>query len=84
MADEKNESALRSQLSKLTDDGTNNNYGEWETKAFHSFRTWDLWKYIEGPTSVAPVILALRKDQTHYGVDNNNALATVHVMGQSC
>ena len=81
MAKEKNESALRSQLSKLTDDSINNNYGEWETKAFHSFRTWDLWKYIEGPNSTPPVIPVLHEDQTHHGVDNNNALATVHVRG---
>ena len=81
MANEKNKSALRSQLSKLTDNGINNNYGEWETKAFHSFRTWDLWKYIEGPNSTAPVIPILHKDQTHHGVDDNNTIATVYVRG---
>jgi hypothetical protein len=41
------DAAQRNQLPKLTDDGQNNNYGEWETKAYHILRSWDLWKYIE-------------------------------------
>ena len=35
----------RSELPKIIDDGTNNNYGEWETKSYHKLRDWDLLKY---------------------------------------
>lgn len=81
MADEQNDSAHQSQLSKLTNDGINNNYGEWETRAFHSFWTWDLWKYIKGKQSTPPVIPPLTERHTYHGVDNQNQLATVHIPG---
>ena len=81
MADKQNDSAHQSQLSKLTNDGINNNYGEWETRAFHSFWTWDLWKYIEGKQSTPPVIPPLTERHTYHSVDDQNQLATVHVSG---
>jgi hypothetical protein len=81
MSDDKTDSAYRSSLPKLTDDGNNNNYGDWATKAFHNLRTWNLWKYIEGPTSVAPIIPTLTQPQTHHGVDDHGNIVTVHVPG---
>jgi hypothetical protein len=71
----------RSELPKIIDDGTNNNYGEWETKSYHKFRDWRLLKYIEGPESHPPVIPILRDTVTHHGVDDDGVLTTVHVPG---
>jgi gag-polypeptide of LTR copia-type len=79
MSDDKTESAYRSHLPKLVDDGLNNNYGDWATKAFHNLRTWDLWKYIEGPHSIAPIIPSLREAQSHHGVDDDGHMVTAHV-----
>jgi hypothetical protein len=78
-----NDSSHRSELPKLTDDGTNNNYGEWKTKSFHKLREWDLLKYIEGPNSTPPTIPSLRETITYHGVDDNNQLSTVHVLGNA-
>jgi hypothetical protein len=73
--------AQRSQLSKLADDGQNNNYGEWETKAYHMLRSWDLLKYIEGPESTAPVIPPLRLEQVYDGFNDHDVLTRVHIRG---
>lgn len=73
--------AQRNQLPKLTDDGQNNNYSEWETKAYHILCSWDLWKYIEGPTSEAPNVPALRELQTFHGVDNNGNVLSIRDLG---
>jgi gag-polypeptide of LTR copia-type len=73
--------AHRHELPKITDDGTNNNYGEWETKSYYKLREWDLLKYIEGPTSEPPVIPPLREPITHHSVDDNGNLSTVHAPG---
>ena len=45
------DNAKRMELLKLTDDSQNNNYGKWKSKVFHTMCGWDLWQYIEGPTS---------------------------------
>ena len=50
--------ADRSELPKLADNSTNNNYGEWQIKSYHKLHSLGLWKYIEGPNSVPPHILA--------------------------
>jgi hypothetical protein len=76
-----NETVHRTELPKIIDDGTNNNYGEWKTKSYHKLREWDLLKYIEGPTSVPPVIPPLRQRVTYHGVDDANNLSTTHVLG---
>ena len=47
MAEERMDSALP----KLFDNGNDNNYVEWETKASWTLSLWNLWKYIEGPES---------------------------------
>jgi hypothetical protein len=81
MPDNANDSVHRSELPKIVDDGTNNNYGEWVTKLYHKLRSWDLWKYIEGPESVPPIIPALHDTVTHHGVDDDGCLRTIHVPG---
>jgi hypothetical protein len=45
------------ELPKIVDDGANNNYDEWETKSYHKLRSWDLWKYIDGPESTPFITL---------------------------
>lgn len=44
------------ELPTIVDNGTDNNYDEWETKSYHKLRSWDLWKYIGGPESTPPLI----------------------------
>ena len=73
--------AQRSQLPKLSDDGNNNNYGEWETKAYHILRSWDLLKYIEGEESTPPVIPTLRQEQTYDGYNDAQQLTRIRVSG---
>ena len=46
-----NNSVHCSELPKIVDDGTNNNYGKWETKSYHKLHDWNLLKYVEGPES---------------------------------
>jgi hypothetical protein len=76
-----NENVHRTELPKIVDDGTNNNYGEWRTKSYHKLREWDLWKYIEGPTSIPPEIPPLRQPIEYHGLNDENELATVRVPG---
>lgn len=53
MANDENSTSTK--LPKLKDDGTNNNYGEWEFKAYHALLDWDLLKYIEDePPEIPP------------------------------
>jgi gag-polypeptide of LTR copia-type len=77
------ENSHRHELPKIIDDGTNNNYGEWETKSYHKLREWDLLKYIEGPTSKPPTIPPLRDTVTHHGVDDSGNQSAVHVSGNA-
>lgn len=49
------------ELPQIVDDGTNNNYDEWETKSYHKLRSWDLWKYIDGPESTPPITPVTRR-----------------------
>ena len=65
MSESNSNTVHRSELPKLVDDGTNNNYGEWETKSYHKLDEWDLLKYIEGPESTSPEIPALRETQAY-------------------
>jgi len=53
------DTAQRGELPKLIDDGTNNNYGDWASRCYHLLRTWGLWKYIAGSTSIPPDVPAL-------------------------
>jgi len=78
-----NDSVHRTELPKLADDGTFNNYGEWKTKSYHKLREWDLLKYIEGPTSNPPPIPPLRETTTYHGVDDDGHLSTTHVLGNA-
>ena len=75
------DSVHRTELPKIIDDGTNNNYGEWETKSYHKLREWNLLKYIEGPDSEPPIIPPLRHTVTHHGVDNDSNVSSIHVPG---
>jgi hypothetical protein len=73
--------SYQTELPKIVDDGTYNNYGEWETKSYHKLREWNLLKYIEGATSQPPIIPPLRQTVTHHGVDDNGHSNTIHVPG---
>jgi hypothetical protein len=73
------DAAQCTQLPKLIDNGLNNNYGEWKTKSFHILRSLGLWKYIDGPLSILPVIPSLVLPQTHHGTTDNGEVTTVHI-----
>ena len=75
------DSVHRTELPKIIDDGTNNNYGEWETKSYHKFREWNLLKYIEGPASEPPIIPPLHHTVTHHGVDDDGNVSSIRVPG---
>jgi hypothetical protein len=78
-----NDTTHRTELPKIVDDGTNNNDGEWEMKSYHKLCDWNLWKYINGPTSLLPVIPPLWQTVTHHSVDNNGTLASIQVPGNA-
>ena len=65
-----NETVHRTELSKIVDDGINNNYDEWKTKSYHKLREWGLLKYIEGPDSDSPVDPPLRETVEYHGLDS--------------
>jgi hypothetical protein len=71
----------RTQLPKIFNDGTNNNFREWQTKSFHRFREWDLLKYLEGPTSEPPFIPPLRQTISHTRIDDDGRETTIHIQG---
>ena len=71
----------RAELSKVHDNGINNNYSEWRMKSYFKLREWGLLKYIEGPTSVPPYVPPLREKITHHGVDDDGNVSTLHVLG---
>jgi hypothetical protein len=77
------ESTHHTELPKIVDDGTNNNYGEWRTQAYHKLLDWDLWKYIEGPDSIPPFIPPLIQPIEHHGLDENDQIFTVRVLGNA-
>jgi hypothetical protein len=56
---------------------------KWETKSYHKLLEWDLWKYIEGPTSEPLAIPLLRKTVTHHGLDPNGNPSTVIQQGNN-
>ena len=74
-------SVHQTELPKIIDNGTNNNYGEWETKSYHKFRKWNLLKYIEGSNSELPVISPLCHIVTYHGVDDDGNVSSIHVPG---
>ena len=76
-----NETTQRTALPKIIDDGTNNNYGEWETKSYHQLRDWDLLTYIEGSNSQPPIIPPLRHTVAHTGIDDSGHMSTIHIPG---
>lgn len=75
------DAAQRLQLPKLINDSQNNNYGEWETKAYHVLCSWDLLKFIEGLEANPPPILPLRANQSFHGTTDKGVVTIVHVQG---
>ena len=61
--------ASHSKLNKLINNGTNNNYGEWAMKLYHQLLSWGIWKYINGPELVAPIIPSLEEPSELTGPD---------------
>ena len=76
-----NDNSHRTELPKIIDNGTNNNYREWKIKSYHKLLEWDLWKYIEGPTSEPPVIPPLRETVTYHGVNPDGNESTIIQQG---
>ena len=75
------ENTHRNKLPKLIDNGTTNNYGEWKMKSYYKLRNWDLLKYIEGPESTPLFIPPLCHLTKVHGLDENNTITTVRVLG---
>jgi hypothetical protein len=71
----------RTELPKITDNGTDNNFGEWETQSYHKLRDWDMLKYVEGPDSLPPIIPTLRHTTSHRGINEAGRLSTIHIPG---
>lgn len=76
-----NNDHAQTELPELFDDGFNNNYCEWEIRSYHKLREWDLLKFIEGPTSQAPIIPPLHHPAIYDGIDDDGNPSTVHVPG---
>ena len=81
MSESNSDTVHCSELPKLLDDGTNNNYGEWHTKSYYKLREWHLLRFIEGDSSEPPIIPALRHEVTTQGLDPEGVLTTVSVPG---
>lgn len=64
MSDTSTEKEFKIELIKIKEEGDTNNYGEFKAKAKLKLLDLELWKYIDGPSSVPPAIPALvkRKD----------------------
>jgi len=69
------------ELDEIFDDGTSNNYGEWKIKSRFALRSWDLWKYIEGPESEPPDVPAIRETVT--GPDASGQIITIYLEGNN-
>ena len=76
-----NDNTTCTELSKLTDKGKNNNFGEWKTKSYHKLHKWNLLQYIEGDTSIPPAIPALRQAATHHGIDKDGNVSIAIIPG---
>jgi hypothetical protein len=75
------DSARHEELPQIVDNGTDNNFGEWQMKASIMFQTWDLWKYIEGPDSEPPAIPPYRETKTVTGPDKDDNITTIYFKG---
>ncbi len=78
-----NRNVHHTELPKLTNSSTNNNYGEWKTKSYHKLCKWDLLKYVEGPDSDPPNIPPLHPLRTYHGVNDEGHLSTTHILGNA-
>lgn len=67
------------ELPELTDDGTYNNYAEWELKSHYQLLVCGLWKYIDGPKSTPPDVPPLLEKGTFQGRDDSGCMQTVYV-----
>jgi hypothetical protein len=70
-------------LLKLIDNGKINNYGEWKIQCQTEICSLGLWKYIEGPDSMPPVIPPLQEDTYMEGSDDEENVKTFHVHGNA-
>jgi hypothetical protein len=78
-----NDNPHHTELPKLIDDGVNNNYREWKAKSYHKLCEWDLLKYIEGPESEPPYIPPLQQPAKYHGLNENDHIVTVRVLGNA-
>lgn len=69
------------ELPKLTDNGLNNNYGEWKSKSFHIMHGLNLWQYIEGPSLIPPAISSLILPQSLHGTNDGGKVSTIYTRG---
>jgi hypothetical protein len=76
-----NQNVHQTQLPKIVDNGTYNNFREWEAQSYHKLCEWDLLKYIEGPESQPPIIPTLHCTIAHCGVSDDGNMATFHISG---
>ena len=71
----------RFELIKIVDNGETNNYAEFEIKSRFELDANDLWKYIDGPKAVSPVIPKLTKARSTRGKDENGVERTIYFPG---
>ncbi|TDL20742.1 hypothetical protein BD410DRAFT_804660 [Rickenella mellea] len=76
-------SESREELTKLVDNGIENNFGEFKAKSKFQLKHLGLWKYIEGPLSVPPVIPKLVEPKAHQGLTSLGELETVTTPGNA-
>lgn len=77
------DNARHEELPPLIDDGIHNNFGEWQLKTNLLFRTWDLWKCIEGPDSNPPIIPEYREPRSTTGPDKDGIARTIYFEGNA-
>jgi hypothetical protein len=56
------DSERNTRLFELVDKGTDNNYAEYKIKNENRLKEWDLWPYVGGDRTEAPVIPELVED----------------------
>ena len=75
--------ASSGRLPKLVDNNHVNNYGEWKIQAKADLQSLGLWKYIEGPESIPPIIPPLVEDEYLEGSDGEGNIKLFHVRGNT-
>jgi hypothetical protein len=76
-----NDISRREDIPPIIDDGTSNNFSEWQIKTCIALESMDMWDHIEGPDSNAPIIPPLRQSTRVTGFNRHGVEDTLYCPG---